>query len=36
VLSGDKRCRIVSDALRHLLEGFDDPVMEVACGLRNS
>ena len=34
-ISGVKRCRIVSDILRHLKEGFDDLVMEVACGLHN-
>ncbi len=35
VLSGVKRCRIVSDILRHLKDGFNDLVMEVACGLHN-
>jgi hypothetical protein len=35
VISGVKRCRIVSDILRHLKEGFNDLVMEVACGLHN-
>jgi hypothetical protein len=35
VLSGVKRCRIVSDVLRHLKEGFNDLVMEVASGLHN-
>jgi hypothetical protein len=34
-LSGVKRCRIVSDVLRHLKEGLDDLVMEVTCGLHN-
>jgi hypothetical protein len=35
VISGVKRCRIVSDTLRHLKEEFKDLVMEVACGLHN-
>jgi hypothetical protein len=35
VISGIKRCRIVSETLRHLKEGFNDLVMEVACGLHN-
>jgi hypothetical protein len=35
VISGVKRCRIVSDILRHLKDGFNDLVMEVACGLHN-
>jgi len=35
VISGVKRCRIVSDLLRHLKEGFNDLVMEVAVGLHN-
>jgi hypothetical protein len=35
VISGVKRCRIVSDVLRHLKEGFNDLVMEVAAGLHN-
>jgi len=35
VISGVKRCRIVSDVLRHIKEGFNDLVMEVACGLHN-
>jgi hypothetical protein len=35
VISGDKRCRIASNVLRHLLQGPDDLVMEVACGLHN-
>src|SRR4051794_27039311 len=34
-ISGVKRCRIVSDILRHLKEGFNDLVMEVAVGLHN-
>lgn len=35
VISGVKRCRIVSDIFRNMKEGFDDAVMEVACGLHN-
>ncbi len=35
VIGGVKRCRIVSDILRHLKAGFNDLVMEVACGLHN-
>jgi hypothetical protein len=35
VIGGVKRCRIVSDILRHLKEGFNDLVMEVAVGLHN-
>jgi hypothetical protein len=35
VIGGIKRCRIVSDTLRHLKEGFNDLAMEVACGLHN-
>src|SRR5271167_861019 len=35
VIGGVKRCRIVSDTLRHLKRGFKDLVMEVACGLHN-
>jgi hypothetical protein len=35
VIGGVKRCRIVSDILRHLKPGFNDLVMEVACGLHN-
>lgn len=35
VIGGVKRCRIVSDTLRHLKAGFNDLVMEVACGLHN-
>ena len=35
VLAGVKRCRIVLDTLRHWRPGFDDAVMEVACGLHN-
>ena len=35
VLAGVKRCRIVLDTLRNWRPGFDDAVMEVACGLHN-
>jgi hypothetical protein len=35
VLAGVKRCRIVFDTLRNWRTGFDDAVMEVACGLHN-
>jgi hypothetical protein len=35
VLAGVKRCRIVFDTLRNWRMGFDDAVMEVACGLHN-
>jgi DDE superfamily endonuclease/Helix-turn-helix of DDE superfamily endonuclease len=35
VIGGIKRCRIVSEVLRHLKPGFDDLAMEVACGLHN-
>lgn len=35
VISGVKRCRIVKDVFRNIKEGFDDLVMEIACGLHN-
>jgi len=35
VLSGVKRCRIVSDEFRNRKRGFVDTVMELACGLHN-
>lgn len=35
VIGGVKRCRIVKDVLRNTKEGFDDTVMEIACGLHN-
>jgi hypothetical protein len=35
VIGGVKRCRIVSDILRHLKTEYKDLVMEVACGLHN-
>jgi hypothetical protein len=35
VIGGVKRCRIVSATRRHLKRGFNDLVMEVACGLHH-
>ncbi|MCK4314699.1 MAG: transposase family protein [Anaerolineae bacterium] len=35
VIAGIKRCRIVKDVFRNTKEGFDDLVMEIACGLHN-
>jgi len=35
VISGVKRCRIVKDVFRNTVPGYDDLVMEVACGLHN-
>jgi len=35
VICGVKRCRIVKDIFRNTKEGFDDLVMEIACGLHN-
>ena len=35
VISGVKRCHIVSDIFRNFKKGFDDQVMEAACGLHN-
>jgi hypothetical protein len=35
VISGIKRCRIVKDVFRNTKDGFDDLVMEIACGLHN-
>ena len=35
VICGIKRCRIVKDIFRNHLAGFDDQVMEIACGLHN-
>jgi hypothetical protein len=35
VISGVKRCRIVKDIFRNTLSGYDDEVMEIACGLHN-
>jgi hypothetical protein len=34
-ICGAKRCRIVKDRLRCHTFGFDDLVMELACGLHN-
>jgi len=35
VISGIKRCRCVKDVFRNWKDGFDDLVMELACGLHN-
>ena len=35
IISGIKRCRIVKDVFRNTKEGYDDVVMELACGLHN-
>jgi hypothetical protein len=35
VISGIKRCRIVKDIFRNTRAGFEDMVMEIACGLHN-
>lgn len=35
VISGIKRLHIVKDVFRNTKEGFDDLVMEIACGLHN-
>ena len=34
-ICGAKRCRIVKDLLRCHKDGFDDLIMELACGLHN-
>ena len=34
-ISGVKRCRIVKDVFRYRRYGYEDLVMEVACGLHN-
>ena len=34
-ISGIKRCRIVKDIFRYRRYGYDDLVMELACGLHN-
>ena len=34
-ISGVKRCRIVKDTFRYRRYGYDDLVMELACGLHN-
>lgn len=35
VIGGIKRCRILKDTFRNHLSGFDDQVLEIACGLHN-
>lgn len=35
VIAGGKRCRIVQDVFRNTLAGYDDKVMDLACGLHN-
>lgn len=35
VMAGIKRCRIVKDKFRNTAEGYEDRVMEIACGLHN-
>lgn len=35
IICGIKRCRIVKDTFRNHLSGFDDQVLEIACGLHN-
>ena len=35
IICGIKRCRILKDTFRNHLAGFDDLVMEIACGLHN-
>ncbi|BBA34018.1 uncharacterized protein sS8_2065 [Methylocaldum marinum] len=35
IIAGVKRCRIVKDVFRNTKHGFDDVVMELACGLHN-
>ena len=35
VFSGVKRCRIVKDVYRNVKDGYEDLVMETACGLHN-
>ena len=35
IICGVKRCRILKDTFRNHLTGFDDTVMEIACGLHN-
>jgi len=34
-ISGVKRCRIVKDTFRYRRYGYDDLVMELACGIHN-
>lgn len=35
VISGVKRCHVVKDVFRNTKLGYDDTVMELACGLHN-
>jgi hypothetical protein len=35
IISGMKRCRIVTDLFRNTKEKYDDLVMEIACALHN-
>jgi hypothetical protein len=35
VISGVKRCRILKDVYRNYKDGFDDLVIDIACGLHN-
>lgn len=35
IIAGIKRCHIVKDVFRNKKDGFDDLVMEIACGLHN-
>lgn len=35
IICGIKRTRILKDTFRNHLAGFDDTVMEIACGLHN-
>jgi hypothetical protein len=35
IICGVKRCRILKDTFRNHVPGFDDTVIEIACGLHN-
>lgn len=35
IICGIKRCRILKDTFRNHVAGFDDKVIEIACGLHN-
>lgn len=35
IICGIKRCRILKDTFRNHIAGFDDKVIEIACGLHN-
>ncbi|MCB0193047.1 MAG: transposase, partial [Anaerolineae bacterium] len=35
IICGIKRCRILKDTFRNHMSGFDDKVIEIACGLHN-